>query len=121
MKRKRWHSDGKLDRLKDELRKKMKANMTGLNEDLPSKRIRQATSIHVVRECDLRATLEEKALSTHDFAAWTAFVNRAGTLVHVVPKEGDFHIRIPLYFSVRHMSDVAVERLLQGIALGRLR
>ena len=77
-------------------------------------------SVHIVRECDLRATLQEKAFCCNEHTKWTAFVNRAGTLIHVLPLDGDFHIRIPLYYSIKNESDSQIERLVKEYAQGRL-
>ena len=125
--RKRWHDEHALEKVKEHFKDKMLVSMSRGKEyeDLSTTKIKKlfkgAISVTVIRECDLRATLEEKALSCNEYTDWTAFVNRAGTLVHIVPKEGDFHTRHPLYFSTRKMSDKAIERMVQQITLGRLR
>jgi len=77
--------------------------------------------IHLKRGCDLRASLEEKALDCSTFAKWTAFVNRAGTLCHLVPKEGDIHIRIPLYYSTLSLTDNKLKAMLWSHLEGRVR
>jgi hypothetical protein len=118
--REKWANEHALKRVKEALRDKTLARLGEL--DKPSSVISQAVSVHVVTECDLRSTLEEKTTRLHRFAGWTAFVNRAGTLIHVLPKEGDFHIRIPLYGrSIKNCTLPYIERLVQSYAQGRLR
>jgi hypothetical protein len=79
------------------------------------------SGIHLDRGCDLRASLEEKAACVHAFTKWTAFVNRAGTLCHMVPKEGDLHIRIPLFYSTRSLSDARLKAMLWSHVEGRVK
>lgn len=117
-KRKKWANDHALHAVHEALRERALNNMR--HADTCSV-IKGGVSVHVVRECDLRSTLEEKATQVHRFANWTAFVNRAGTLIHVTPKDGDFHLRLPLYGrSVKGANDSFVERLVQRYAEGRL-
>ena len=82
--------------------------------------ISTAHGFHVVRSVDLRAPLEEKASDCHKFTKWTAFVNKAGTLIHVLPKEGDFHVRIPMFYSTNGLSDLRSEAMLASHLEGRL-
>jgi len=96
-------------------------------QDLPSTHLKKMlarkefkNSIFVRRDYDLRACLEEKATACHVYASWTAFVNRAGTLVHVLPQEGDWHIRIPLYFSAKNSTDKHIEKLILAKLAGRV-
>jgi hypothetical protein len=119
--RKRWHSDKKILAHREQLKALAKNTiLAALADDLPSKTLKNAMSFHVVRDCDLRATLEEKAISCHKLAGWTAFVNRKGNLVHVLPQEGDFHIRLPIYYSIANATDKHIVRILQGMVHGRL-
>jgi hypothetical protein len=83
--------------------------------------VTSVAGIYLERGVDLRATLEEKGVCVSSHAKWTAFVNRAGTLVHMVPREGDFHIRIPLYYSTRCMSDIRLQSMLWSHIEGRIK
>jgi len=77
--------------------------------------------IFLKRGVDLRASLEEKSLDCSQHTKWTAFVNRAGTLCHMVPREGDMHVRIPLYFSTLSLTDPKLKSMLWSHVEGRLR
>ena len=115
--RKRWYDDEQIHSRRIRMRSLARDRI----EKTAAKTITTAVSgIHLVRDCDLRATLEEKALGCNAFAKWTAFLNKRGTLVHLVPKDGDLHMRIPLYFSVAHLSDRRVQHLIWGIVEGRI-
>lgn len=114
--RKRNHSEKHIHALRELLKQTAKERFID-----PTPRPDRRVSVHVIRGVDLRATLEEKAIDCNHYADWTAFVNRTGTLVHVLPKEGDFHVRIPLYFSTANCTDYYVERLIQTTINGRLR
>jgi hypothetical protein len=74
----------------------------------------------VLRGVDLRAPLEEKANDCFQHTKWTAFVNKAGTLIHVLPKAGDFHVRIPMFYSTNGLSDLRIEAMLASHLEGRL-
>lgn len=66
----------------------------------------------VRRGYDLRGPLEEKALDLIPGAKWTAFVNVNHTLVHLIPAEADFHVRIPLYRSLKSANDAYLHRVI---------
>jgi hypothetical protein len=120
--RKRWHNKRDIEHILAELREIAKARVisTLAIDDKDLSKLKSTFSCFVVRDCDLRATLPEKALSCHQHTKWTAFVNKAGTLIHLVPREGDFHNRIPLYSSVQHCNDKHIEYLMAQYAEGRL-
>jgi hypothetical protein len=86
----------------------------------PDNVINLAHGFHIVRGVDLRAPLEEKANDCFQHSKWTAFVNKAGTLIHVLPKAGDFHVRIPMYYSTNGLSDLRIEAMLASHLEGRL-
>lgn len=116
-KRERWHNQHALDKVLDSLKKEAKKKLALAEKETS---VFADVSVHVIRDCDLRASLPEKALSVHSLAKWTCFVNRAGTLLHIVPREGDGHWRQPLYFPVKKCSEKHVERLVQQYMHGRL-
>jgi hypothetical protein len=78
------------------------------------------TSYQIVRGVDLRAPLEEKASECCKHTKWTAFINKAGTLIHVLPQAGDFHVRIPMFYSTNGLSVLRLEALLASHLEGRL-
>lgn len=117
--RKRWHNDTTIQARRISLREKALTLIREASDPNQSK-TKPVVGLHLVRDCDLRATLEEKSLSVHQLTKWTAFLNKRGTLVHLLPKEGDLHMRIPLYFSVAGLSDRRIERLLWDIVEGRI-
>jgi hypothetical protein len=82
--------------------------------------INEPTGYQVVRGVDLRAPLEEKASECCEFTKWTAFINKAGTLIHVLPKAGDFHVRIPMFYSTNGLSVLRLEAMLASHLEGRL-
>lgn len=53
---------------------------------------------------DLRASLEMKYQDANKSARWTAFMNNAGTLCHVVSPEGEISIRVRFNYPVKHLS-----------------
>lgn len=116
--RKRWASYSATDKRRNELRAQARARIEKM---VDLKDVPKIVGLHVIRGLDLRATLEEKSVSVHALAKWTAFVNRAGTLAHILPREGDFHIRLPLYYSTITMSDQRLAALLWDHVEGRLK
>lgn len=120
--RSKWHEDHRLAEVRETLRRKARNRIDGVAglSDSEANRITRV-SLHVFRDCDLRATLEEKSASCNKFSAWTAFVNKAGTLIHVVPKDGDMHIRIPIFYSVANRSTSHIERIIGSYLTGRLK
>ncbi len=117
--RKRWAPSAATDKRRSELRVQARNRINEAAD--PNRRLPEIVGLHLVRECDLRATLEEKSLSVHQLAKWTAFVNRAGTLVHILPKEGDFHVRLPMFYAIGGLSDRRIESLLWGLMEGRFK
>ena len=81
---------------------------------------RDTDGFFIIRGVDLRAPLEEKASDCHKFTKWTVFVNKAGTLIHVLPKAGDFHVRIPMFYSTSGLSNARIEAMLSSHLEGRL-
>ena len=61
--------------------------------------------------CDLRASLKMKAEEASKFS-WTAFVNRAGTLAHIMYYDDELLIRIPLKPSINSYSTERMHRIL---------
>lgn len=118
--KKRKHSDKVLQKVKDSLKAKQVRNMRAIDGMKPSEQIRSQMSIGIVRPYDLRGTLESKSLDTLTHTGWTAFVNNRGTLVHILPREGDFHIRIPLYHNMKGCSNQYMDRFLKKVLGGRL-
>lgn len=59
--------------------------------------------IYVKFPCDLRMSLQQKQSDCHGLSRWTAFINNAGTLCHVVAKETDIMIRITFQYPVKHL------------------
>lgn len=116
--RTRWHTNEATDKKRHNLRTEARKRI--LKAADPKIATTKVVGIHLIRGVDLRATLEEKALSAHSLAKWTAFVNKAGTLCHFVPREGDLHARVPLYFSTLGLSDKRLESMLWDIIEGRL-
>lgn len=53
---------------------------------------------------DLRASLEMKSFDASSKTRWTAFVNNAGTLAHVVCPDADILIRIHFGYPIKHLS-----------------
>jgi hypothetical protein len=102
-KRQRWsaktHTDGKREALRKSARDLIVKTIASTDEVITVR------GISLQRGVDLRASLEEKALFVSPHTNWTAYVNNAGTLCHMVPKEGDMHLRIPLYYSTNILSD----------------
>jgi len=115
--RKRWHTKDICDEERFKLRAEARKRITTAAD--PNANTMSWSGLSLVRGVDLRATLEEKALSVCEHTKWTAFVNKAGTLCHFVPREGDLHTRAPLYFSTNGLSDKRLEGLLYNIIAGR--
>ena len=115
--RTRWHDTDQVANKRDNLRAEARRRI--LKAADPKAALASVVGIHLVRGVDLRATLEEKALSVHQHCKWTAFVNKAGTLCHFVPREGDLHARVPLFFSTHCLSDKRLEGMLWNIIEGR--
>ena len=113
----KWHNEEQLDHVLESLKDKARLRMI---KSAKMKDSKNKLSVHVVRDCDLRASLPEKALSVHQLARWTAFINKAGTLSHILPKEGDGLVRVATYFSLKRCSDKHVEHYVQSWAEGRL-
>jgi hypothetical protein len=61
--------------------------------------------IHLRRGYNLTGTLEDKIIDASPLCKWTAFVNNTHTLAHLVPLNGGYHIRIPLYKSLKNLPD----------------
>jgi hypothetical protein len=121
--RSKWHEPHRLAEVKTELKKRAKnrmVNAKGLSLGAAEK-LKASVSLHIFRDCDLRATLEEKSISCNKFSAWTAFINKKGNLVHIVPRDGDFHVRVPLYYSLANASTSQIERVLASTIYGRLK
>jgi hypothetical protein len=53
---------------------------------------------------DLRRSLEMKTFDASQKARWTAFVNNAGTLAHVVCPEADILVRVKYGYPIKHLS-----------------
>ena len=53
--------------------------------------------------CDLRASLRMKQEECYP-GTWTAFINNAGTLVHMLYDGDDMLIRLPFKHSMKHLS-----------------
>jgi hypothetical protein len=117
MAREKWHTEHTLDGVLAGMKQKAKSR---IEEAKTNKFVKQGLSVQVVRDCDLRASLPEKTVSCSVFANWTAFVNRAGTLIHIVPQGGEGLVRIALYYSMKTCSDNQIMRYVQSWASGRL-
>ena len=52
---------------------------------------------------DLRGSLEMKSFDSSPEARWTAFMNNAGTLCHVVCPEAEILIRLKFYYPIKHL------------------
>lgn len=81
---------------------------------------KRTASVHIIRGYDLRHSVTEKSIDTHKITKWTAFVNNAHTLCHVVARDGDLIVRIPLYFSLKGASDSFLEQVICGKVIGLL-
>lgn len=68
-------------------------------------------AIYVKRSYDLRARIEDKISDCNQSTHWTAFVNNAGTLVHMFSKNGTM-TRAVLKPSVKTFPDVAIREML---------
>lgn len=73
-----------------------------LEEELskPPKR----SGLSVTFPADLRASLEMKQKDCSLFHKWTAFVNNAGTLCHVVSPESGILIRLKFSYPIKHLN-----------------
>ncbi len=69
-----------------------------------------AKRLAVVFPYDLRASLDTKLDDSLEFGGWVAFVNNAGTLVHVVHPEETWLIRIRFHYALKHCSKNYIER-----------
>ena len=62
--------------------------------------------------CDLRASIEEKMYRCSAYHKWTAFMNNAGTLCHVISADAEILVRIKFGYPVKHLS---TNRMLENI------
>ena len=76
---------------------------------------REATMV-VKFPCDLRASIAMKVQEASRLSTWTAFVNNAGTLVHIVNQEEEILVRYSLY-AEECLKDVGVKRMHKIISL----
>lgn len=53
---------------------------------------------------DLRASLDMKVFDADMHIRWTAFLNQAGTLCHVVNREYEIIARVKFRYPINHMS-----------------
>jgi len=63
--------------------------------------------------CDLRASIQMK-MADAEPGMWTAFVNNAGWLVHVVHSDDNLLIRLPLNTNVKHLTLGAIHKIILG-------
>lgn len=112
----RKHSPHALQAVKEKALAMGRSLLQSIEErDLPANK----ASFHVVLGYDLRTSLEGKFLDAHKYAKWTIYVNNAGTLIHVVHRDGDFHIRFPIRPGVKGCSERFIEALMYRKMEGR--
>lgn len=63
--------------------------------------------------CDLRASIKMK-MEDAEPGMWTAFVNNAGWLVHVVYHDDNLLIRLPLNTNVKHLTLSTIHKIILG-------
>lgn len=63
---------------------------------------------------DLRRSMDMKIKDSSDWAKWTAFVNNAGTLCHVICPEAEILIRLRYSYPIKHLH---VDRMRQAVAV----
>jgi hypothetical protein len=63
--------------------------------------------------CDLRASIKMK-MEDAEPGMWTAFVNNAGWLCHVVHHEDNLLIRLPLNTNVKHLTLSMIHKIILG-------
>lgn len=76
-------------------------------------------SIHVRLAQDLRMHLTEKQELCHKLCNWTAFVNNAGSLAHIVSADGIL-IRLEFRPAVKNCFSHYIERLLTQRLEGKI-
>ena len=54
--------------------------------------------------CDLRQSIGQKIPLCSPYFRWTAFVNNAGTLCHVISPESGILIRLTFGYPIKHLS-----------------
>ena len=119
MKRKPRHSRKAVEQMRARLKENGALNIiSSLQLSLTEEQVQELAYTHggvfIRRGYDLRGPLEEKVIDCSNYAKWTAFVNVAHTLVHLVPREGDFHVRIPLYATLKNFTDANLAKVIIG-------
>lgn len=58
--------------------------------------------------CDLRASVDMKRQECSPYAAWTAFVNNAGNLIHIMHRKQGAYVRWKLEYHVKNRPDNSI-------------
>jgi hypothetical protein len=84
---------------------------------LPGSPVRLAVKFPV----DLRMSIDMKLKECSPFAPWTAFINNAGTLAHVMHREDDLLVRLPIRPSCKNYDMKFQHKLVAGTLSRRFR
>ena len=79
-----------------------------------------APIVKIIFPTDLRMGLHEKQLHASRFGGWTALINNAGSVAHLVRPDCDFFIRLWMKPRVKGMSDNYIRFLLNRKVAGIL-
>lgn len=74
----------------------------------------------IKQDYDLRAPMEDKLDGAGKFG-WTAYVNRAGTIVHLVKAGAPFLVRLVPRPTLKGVSVNYAERVIRGMVSDHLR
>ena len=117
MKRRSRYKNSTIIRAKNSLREKQCSRiMTLLDIPITSQTVKDWASsyggVSLRRGYDLRAPLAEKMLDASKVTKWTAFVNNRHNLVHLIPSDGSFLVRIQTYMSLKEVSDTKLSHVI---------
>jgi len=70
------------------------------------------SGVDLIYPFDLRGSLDMKSAHCKGLHKWTAFLNNAGTLCHVVSAEAQIMVRVKFNYPISHLS---ANRMLESI------
>lgn len=63
---------------------------------------------------DLRESLEMKSKNCSIWHKWTAFLNNAGTLCHVIGADAEILVRLKFSYPIKHLSTTKQLEMIKG-------
>ena len=81
-----------------------------INEDAPNHK----KGISLKFPFDLRSSMGMKVQECSPWTKWTAFLNNAGTLCHVISSDAEILVRITFSYPIKHLSPGRQNEMITG-------